>query len=73
LPTAKELYSLVDRSQTAPPLIDSTAFPGTPAVILWSSTLKAGSPSSAWYVNFGSGGTAFTDVSFAFYYARCVR
>jgi hypothetical protein len=72
LPTLKELYSLVDLSQTAAPYIDPNFFPSTPSAAFWSSSPVAGSPSSAWYVYFNVGsayGAAITSAR----YARCVR
>ena len=40
LPEIKELSTLVDETIVAPPLVDPVAFPGTPAVPLWSNTLS---------------------------------
>jgi hypothetical protein len=73
LPTIKELQTIVDETQVAPP-IDSTAFPGTPANAFWSSTQTKDS-AGAWFVDFGpntSGGTTSDNVSAA-YNVRCVR
>ena len=72
LPTEKELFSLVDRSQTAPPYIDSTVFPGTPPNYFWSSTLAASSASYAWSVDFSTGQTYDFDMS-PVGNVRCVR
>jgi hypothetical protein len=72
LPTLKELQSLVDYSQTTPPMIDSTAFPGTPSDFFWSASPLAGSSSGAWDVYFGNGQTGFCGVSGTFN-VRCVR
>jgi hypothetical protein len=73
LPTMKELLTIVDLSVPEPgPTIDSAAFPGTPGVYFWSSTLYAGTPGSAWSVLFEYGfsyGNMMTDTS----YVRCVR
>jgi hypothetical protein len=55
LPNAKELQSLVDKTRTAAPFIDVTAFPGTPGTVFWTSTPYAANPSSAWYVYFVNG------------------
>jgi hypothetical protein len=71
LPTLKELQSLVDYSQTTPPMIDSTAFPGTP-FWFWSASPLAGSSSYAWGVHFGYGDTGVSDVSGPSD-VRCVR
>jgi hypothetical protein len=72
LPTIRELQTLVDPSRMADPRIDLTAFPTTPSAAFWSSSPVAGSPSSAWLVNFYDGfantydKTTMVDV-------RCVR
>jgi hypothetical protein len=72
LPTLKELQSLVDYSQTTPPTIDSTAFPGEPPVWFWSASPLAGSSSYAWNVDFGHGDAGANVVS-NILYVRCVR
>lgn len=54
LPTAKELFSLVDRTQPGP-VIDLDAFPGTPAEWFWSASLYDGYPGSAWQISFKDG------------------
>ena len=54
------------------PAIDTTAFPGTPYLPYWSSSLVAGTSSSAWYVPFYSGSTAIAPVTNA-NLVRCVR
>ncbi len=74
LPTIKELQSLVDDSQAAAPTIDSQFFPGTPPSVFWSLTPLAGSPSSAWVVNFSINDGAYAvDVLSSTVNARCVR
>ena len=73
LPSVIELVSIVDYDVASPtPSIDITAFPKTPADIFWSSTLVAGAPSEAWYVNFSYGYAISTDVS-EINHVRCVR
>ena len=52
LPTVRELLTLIDYSQGPPPVIDTTAFPGTPAGDFWSSSPQAGSATNAWEVWF---------------------
>jgi hypothetical protein len=53
LPTEKELLTLVDFAQTAPPFIDSTAFPGTPpSEYSWASTWSSNSGTYGWVVDF---------------------
>jgi Protein of unknown function (DUF1566) len=76
LPTVKELYSLVDLSQTAGPYIDPTAFPSTPSDSFWSSSPVASSPSRRWVVEFDRGDTYASDVSLSYTppcHVRCVR
>ena len=70
LPTVKELLTLVDFARDT--VIDSTAFPNTPANYFWTSTAVTGAPTSVWVVNFSNGetGTDFTVRSFV---VRCVR
>ena len=72
LPTLKELQSLVDYSQSTPPMIDPKFFPSTPAAWFWSASPVAGSPSGAWYVDFSYGSTYSDDVS-GTGDVRCVR
>jgi Protein of unknown function (DUF1566) len=73
-PSEIELVSLLDYSNFAVgvPPIDSAVFPDTPADAFWSSTLAAGSDTSAW--------TVYMDVGFTYAYdvgtvakVRCVR
>jgi hypothetical protein len=71
VPTVKELQSLIDSSQPAPPFADRTAFPDA-AGVFWTSTLLAGTPSAAWVVLFNSGGT-LTGLLSAVPRVRCVR
>jgi hypothetical protein len=73
VPTIKELLSIVDFSQTAPPMIDPNAFPATPSAVFWSSSPLAGSSSYAWYVRFVSGYTDYDHVVSSPFLVRCVR
>ena len=73
VPTIKELWSIVDLSQTAAPMIDPNAFPSTPSEDFWSSSPLAGSSSLAWGVYFFDGSTFYVDVSFNNSLVRCVR
>jgi formylglycine-generating enzyme required for sulfatase activity len=57
LPTVKELLTILDDSLATGPLVDATAFPGTPSAYFWSTTVAAGTASSAWQVDFASGNT----------------
>lgn len=57
LPTAKELFTIVDFS-TARPAIDSSAgaFPDTPSDPFWTATPLTGSPpTNAWFISFDDG------------------
>ncbi|MEW5742060.1 MAG: DUF1566 domain-containing protein [Myxococcota bacterium] len=70
LPTLKELLTLVDERANNP-AIDTSAFPGTPSGIFWSSTPYFGF-SYAFDVSFSNGdvsNAAFTNI----YWVRCVR
>lgn len=58
LPNVKELQTLVDKSQMAPS-IDTSAFPGTPAVWFWTSTPVAFDSPLAWIVHFSNGGGVY--------------
>jgi hypothetical protein len=72
LPAVLELISIVDTG-TYNPSIDSTVFPGTPAVgFYWSTTPYAGNPGNAWGVYFNNGYSATNDTSTP-YSVRCVR
>lgn len=56
LPTLAELTRIVDKSQPAP-TIDRAAFPNTPAMQYWSSTLNAKENHRAHFVWFATGQT----------------
>jgi hypothetical protein len=71
LPSMIELASIVDYGRENPS-IDPTCFPSTPASWFWSSSLFAGSSSSAWSVYFSSGGVSDNVVSNTLS-VRCVR
>jgi len=70
LPDVNELESLVDDSQTSPPVINTNAFPLLRSFVIdvegekikvfpyWSSTTYALSSTGAWYVYFGGGGVS---------------
>jgi hypothetical protein len=72
LPTVKELSSIVDF--TGSPAIDQIAFPNTPQVNFWTSSLSATYSGRAWYVDFDTG---YTDDYYGrvdeTYRVRCVR
>ncbi|MES1164283.1 MAG: DUF1566 domain-containing protein [Verrucomicrobiota bacterium] len=72
LPAVIELVSIVDTG-TYDPSIDSTVFPGTPAVgFYWSSTSYVGVADNAWGVYFNNGYAAFNEAAMP-YSVRCVR
>ncbi len=74
LPSYKELFSIVDTTLSNPP-IDSTAFPGTPAVLFWSSSAAppGNTGTQAYGFDFMSGGGFHIDPTTNLYEARCVR
>jgi hypothetical protein len=73
LPTFKELYSILDLSQTTAPYFDPTAFPSVPATFFWSSTPTAGSPSHAWGIDFSLNYPTKGDYVTSTNNVRCVR
>ena len=73
LPTVIELSSLVDRSTSTGPTINTTAFPNAPTTYFWTSSPSAGSPTSAWAVSFGSGFVSGNAGSSGPFSVRCVR
>lgn len=71
LPTPVELFSLVDTTRVAAPMIDVTAFPGTSSAYYWTSIPDPSSTTGAmWMVNFGTAGAASHPGSRN---VRCVR
>jgi len=72
LPNRNELESLVDETKTSSPTINTTFFPDTVSGSYWTSTSYALGTTSAWGVNFNSGGVSFFKKTFN-YYVRCVR
>jgi hypothetical protein len=72
LPNVDELASLLDHRRVSP-MINVTAFPGTPAYYFWSSTSNAAPADTAWNVGFDLGGLfSYNKASYTLYY-RCVR
>ena len=69
LPSITELRTLLKGSTG--PIIDTTAFPGTPSYIFWSGTY-ASVPSNAWFVNFNNGFIYALNKTNS-YYVRLVR
>jgi len=72
LPTMQELQTIVDDSQKVAPVIDPTAFPGTPGAVFWTSSAYAPQAGNAWNVDF-SLGTTFHAPASTTYTVRCVR
>ena len=75
IPTAIELLSLVDYSvgdDSVVPTIDATMFPATPLEPFWTSTPRAGSPTSGWGLDFGTGRVGNESMASALR-IRCVR
>jgi hypothetical protein len=73
LPTVKELLTLVDHSKIDPSIDTSVnGFPGASIAHIWSATLVASDPFSAWYVSFSYGETYIATVGTTFL-VRCVR
>ena len=71
VPEMPELATIVDHQQTGP-VIDPTAFPGTPTDFgFWTSTLEQGSVNSAWATRFGNGNSSVAAVGSSDY-VRCV-
>ncbi len=72
LPSRIELVSIADWTASGPS-IDSNAFPSTPSVNFWSSSvLTNGDPTLGWLVFFDNGHTSYSDMGYT-YRARCVR
>lgn len=70
-PNIRELYSLVDSSESYP-AIDGDAFPDTPSDLMWTATPQAGDATEAWVVDFRSGGAHSTAATTELR-VRCVR
>ena len=60
LPNVKELGSIVDRTRTASPRIDTTAFPALGQTAAWSSTPLVANTAGAWAVGFTTGAVGYT-------------
>ncbi|MGA7118706.1 MAG: DUF1566 domain-containing protein [Polyangiaceae bacterium] len=74
LPTAKELFTIVDFSK-ANPAIDTSAdaFPNTPSEAFWTATpLRGSPPTSAWFISFDNGYAGNIDMTQP-NRVRCVR
>lgn len=72
LPTRVELISLLDYA-THSPAIDSSAFPGCPSQIFWTSSPYGDSSGrQRWVVNFGFGYHGYMNI-YSLGYVRCVR
>lgn len=73
LPTLKELLTVVDPASTTAPVIDSKAFPGTPADTYWSSNSWMGDVNYAWTIDFRLGNSAKDHAKSTGAYVKCVR
>lgn len=71
LPTVKMLSTLVDVT-VGSPRIDRAAFPDTPKLWFWSSSVRVGKPNFAWVIGFSDGSVYDDRVGFDVR-ARCVR
>jgi len=71
VPDMKELQTLIDESR-ADPALDPTLFPDAASEGFWTATPLAGTPGSAWFVDFFSG-VAYNAVVDHPYRVRCVR
>ncbi|MBT4089985.1 MAG: DUF1566 domain-containing protein [Deltaproteobacteria bacterium] len=71
LPNHKELHSLIDYSDTSPPVIDSL-FSSANSNYYWTSTTKSNDLDMAWLGYFNTGGI-FTSSKTNSYPVRCVR
>ncbi len=60
IPSLRELATLVDRSKTSP-AIDATAFPSTPSVQFWTSSVNG---TYAFWLDFTDGSFNSTDTSY---------
>jgi hypothetical protein len=70
-PSLTELQTIVeDRNEY--PAIDLDAFPETPSVDFWTSTLDAAGSGAAWYIDFFYGASD-NNVQASLYRVRCVR
>ena len=84
LPTVQELLTLVDYTvvensvNPTPPMLDTVAFPGTPAESFWASSSPLSETGSPYSVNFGNGlvvsdGGKPAGASALVEHSRCVR
>jgi len=71
LPSANELKTIVDKSKSAAPYIDTTYFPSTLSNYYWSSTTYLAATANAWVVYFANGNVPASSKA-ANYYVRCV-
>jgi Protein of unknown function (DUF1566) len=71
VPTLVELLTLVDEGSAAP-MIDRTAFPGTPAEPFWSSSTFSNGKELAWYARFDQGNGLYGRLVESFR-VRCVQ
>jgi hypothetical protein len=73
LPTIDEINTLVDVGVTSGPMIDQTAFPGTPIGKYWTSTPDAANAPDLWGMDFGSGFANGVPPTATSLFTRCVH
>jgi hypothetical protein len=72
LPDVEELFLLADRSRRLPS-IDTLYFPDTHSDWYWTSTIAAGAPRAAWFVDFNVGLSLYGDRDYEYAFVRAVR
>jgi hypothetical protein len=71
VPSLTEAQTIIDDAKEHP-AVDTSAFPDTPSVDFWTSSLKADGSGAAWYVDFFYGASD-SDVPDRTFRVRCVR
>jgi Protein of unknown function (DUF1566) len=71
LPSLKELQSIMDKTLSTLPSINTSIFPATANDSYWSSNTSVSNAPDAWFVSFNSGGVS-GNVKTVNYYVRCV-
>ncbi len=71
VPTLGELLTLIDERAATAPMIDRTAFPGTPGEPFWTSSTFTNGSELAWYVRFDHGNGLYGRLTELFR-VRCV-
>ncbi|MBL8018120.1 MAG: DUF1566 domain-containing protein [Leptospirales bacterium] len=73
LPSIRELNSIVDATQATSPVIDTTAFVGSPTGTYWTSTIDVAGPLDAFTVDFADGSSGIINRTAVIGDVRCVR